>query len=257
MNCIKGEAMKKKFLIMIMCLIVAMSAFSENIITVGGGVNLFAAPWGFTYDDVSEFSAKFGGNAIFSLAILTEVGKTQQYYIDRVPHDYPRRNAMGFAMNLGYGIFGGLRNIENVPEDLKKTDFGFLGHSAVVDLDFCYKTMLSRSYNDCMIQVGLTFKPEVMKEIINLTMPTTYLFAPQTGLNFFIGGDMLYREDGNKNWMTRYAKPQRENLQITIGGRIRAMVGPLWQSDYGIVEKNVVGTIEIAAEIAFSYYNHF
>ena len=255
--------MKKKLSVLFLLILLSVASMSHaaNIITVGGGVNVFASPWGYIYDDVSEFSTKFGGNILFNLAILTEVGKVKQYYVSRVPYDYPRRNAIGFAMNLGYGIFGGMRNIRSIPEDapdeLQPYDFGFLGHSAVVDLDFCYKTLLNRQFNDLMLQVGLTFKPEVMKEIIKFTMPTTYLFAPQTGLNFFIGGDFLYRPDGNKNWSTRFEKPQRENMQITVGGRIRAMVGPLWQSDYGIVEKNLVGTIEICAEIAFNYYNHF
>ena len=249
--------MKKKLFILLILLSIASMSHAANIITVGGGVQLFAAPWGFVYDDASEFSAKFGGDVFFNLAILTEIGKVKQYYISRVPYDYPRRNAIGVAVNLGYGIFGGMRNIQNVPDDMQAYEFGFFGHSAVVDLDFCYKSLLNRQFNDLMLQVGLTFKPEVMKEIIRFTMPSTYLFAPQTGLNFFIGGDFLYRPDGNKNWSTRYEKPQRENMQITVGGRVRAMVGPLWQSDYGIVEKNVVGTIEICAEIAFNYYNHF
>lgn len=249
--------MKKKLLIMITMLCIVWTAHSENIITVGGGVSLVAAPWGYIYDDVSEFSAKFGGNVMFSLAILTEVGKTKQYYVSRVPYDYPRRNAVGFAVNLGYGVFGGPRFVKNVTDEAGAADFGFLGHSAVADLDFCYKTYLSRSYNDCMIQVGLSFKPEIIREIIRFTMPTTYLFAPQTGINLFIGGDLLYRADGNKNWMKRYEKPQRENMQITVGARIRAMVGPLCQSDYGIVAKDIVGTIEVCAEIALGYYNHF
>ena len=253
--------MKKKLAILIMFISIVSMSHAANIVTVGGGVNVFASPWGYIYDDVSEFSAKFGGNILFNLAILTEIGKTKQYTYNYRLVDYPRRNAIGFAMNLGYGVFGGMRNIQNIPEDapdeLHNYDFGFLGHSAVVDLDFCYKTLLNQEFNDLMIQVGLTFKPEVMKEIIKFTMPSTYLFAPQTGLNFFIGGDFLYRPDGNKSWSSRFEKPKYENLQITVGGRIRAMVGPLWQSDYGIVEKNVVGTIEICAEIAFNYYNHF
>ncbi|MBR6061968.1 MAG: hypothetical protein IKP67_07815, partial [Spirochaetales bacterium] len=109
--------MKKKLSVLLILLSVASMSHAANIITVGGGVNVFASPWGYIYDDVSELSTKFGGNILFNLAILTEVGNVKQYYVSRVPYDYPRRNAIGFAMNLGYGIFGGMRNIQSIPAD--------------------------------------------------------------------------------------------------------------------------------------------